>query len=214
MRRTSLALLATLTALAASPALAQSVEAYGEGWYKAEFWSGEYPNGFTALKDNVLKLRPALDPKAEKTIDCAVPAKATYQQWNGPRVLDQGLTFVSFTEIDEMKISKPYTTTLMRNDGSDSVEIAFKPGDQWTYLAYFAEGAFLMKYDGVEYDGDQDLFDYSERAGTGERGYDEWLRINCPNNQWGWLFMGDIVQDEVIFTGPNIIGYGEAADAE
>lgn len=214
MHRTSLALLAALTAFAAAPALAQSVETYGEDWYKAEFWSGEYPNGFTVLKDTVLKLRPALDATAEKTIDCPVSAKATYQQWNMQRVLDEGLTFISFTEKDVMKVGKPYDAKLLRYDGSDTLEVSFKPGDEWTYLAYFGEGAFLMEYDGAEYEGDQDLLDVSEPAKPGDRGYDEWLRINCQNNQWGWLFMGDLVKDEVTFTGPNILGYGEAADAE
>lgn len=214
MRAASLALLATGAFFVVPPAMAQSVNAYGEDWYRAEFWSGEYPNGFTVLKDSVLKLRPALDPKAEKTIDCPVSAKATYQQWNGPRVQEEALSFVSFTEIDEMAITEAYDATLYRHDDATEVAVSFKPGDKWRYLAYFGEGAFLMEYDGVQYDGDQDLFDHSESVKPGERGYEEWLRINCSNNRWGWLFMGDIAKDDVAFSGPNILGYGEAADAE
>jgi hypothetical protein len=214
MRQFHLAIVAAGFCLAAAPALAQSVDAYDDSWYRAPFWSGEYPGGFSVLKDTIVKLRLALSPPAEKTIDCPLPAKATYQQWNMERVEAEGLTFISFTEIDEMEITKAYDTTLYRNDDATAVEVSFKPGDTWRYLAYFAEGAFLMEYDGVKYDGDQDLFDVSKQIAPGPRGYDQWLRINCSNNQWGWLFLNDIVQDDVTFTGPNIVEYGRAADLD
>ena len=84
------ALLATLVFGAAlsctGTASAQSVTAYGDDWYRMNFWSGEYPNGFTVVSDTTLQLRPALDPKADKTIACPLSAKATYQPWNGARV--------------------------------------------------------------------------------------------------------------------------------
>ena len=86
-----------------------------------------------------------------------------------------------------------------------------KPGETWRYLVYFGEGAFLMEYDGVEYDGDQDLFEHAEQEGD-SNGYEEWLRINCSNNQWGWLFMGDITLDDGTFISPNITGYGVSED--
>lgn len=214
MRHTISAVLIAVAGFAAAPALAQDADAYGDDWYRADFWSGEYPAGFTVLKDTTVKLRPALSPTADKSVDCPLPAKATYQQWNGPRVEAEGLTFISFTQIDVMEITKAYETTLYRNDDATAVEVSFKPGDQWRYLAYFAEGAFLMEYDGVRYDGDQDLFEVSKQTEPGPRGYEEWLRINCSNNQWGWLFMDDIVQDDVIFAGPNIVEYGRSADLE
>jgi hypothetical protein len=68
-----------------------------------------------------------------------------------------------------------------------------------------------MEYDGVEYDGDQDLFEHAEQVGD-SNGYEEWLRINCPNNQWGWLFMGDITLDDGTFVSPNIISHGMSED--
>jgi hypothetical protein len=198
-------------AFAAEPALAQST--YDESWYRAPFWSGEYPNGFSVLKDVTVELRPALDPKADKTIACDLPAKATYQMWNNARVEDQGLHFVSFTKIEEYRITKDYTASLYDPSQGMNVDIALKPGDIWRDLAYYGEGAFLMEFDGVRYDGDQSLYDVSE-AVKDEDGYEEWLRINCSNNQWGWLFMGDVAVDDVTFAGPNITGYGSAADLE
>ena len=78
---------------------------------------------------------------------------------------------------------------------------------------YFGEGAFLMEYNGVQYDGDQDLFDHAEQEGDAN-GYEEWLRINCSNNQWGWLYMSEITLDDGTFVGPNITEYGTAKDLE
>ena len=210
MRKLLFALAATL-AFAAVPALAQST--YDESWYRAPFWSGEYPDGFTVLKKTTVQLRPALDPAAEKTIACDLPARATYQVWNAARVEEQGLTFISYNKIANYKITKAYEASLYRSDNATTVPISFKPGDEWHYLVYYGEGAFLMEYDGVQYDGDQDLFEVSEQEGD-ENGYEEWLRINCPNNQWGWLFMGDISLDDSNYTGPNITEYGTAKDLD
>ena len=205
--------LAVALALTAAPAFAQSVEAYDQSWYRATFWTGEYPAGFTVLKDVTVELRPRLDPKADKTVACDLPAKATYQAWNAARVDEQGLTFVSFTKIAEYKLTKDYEATLYRSDDGTEQQVSFEAGDSWRYLTYYAEGAFLLEYEGVRYDGDQSLFEVSEEIGSNE-GYDEWLRINCPNNQWGWLFMGDITIDDLTFAAPNITGYGESRDLD
>jgi hypothetical protein len=85
------------------------------------------------------------------------------------------------------------------------------PRPPTTYLV--GEGQFLMEYDGIRYQGDQGLADVSESTMKGERGYDEWLKIDCSNHIWGWLFMAD-VKDNPAFTAPNITNYGEAKDAE
>jgi hypothetical protein len=203
-----------LVAAGAAPVHAQSVDAYDESWHRATFWSGEYPGGFTVLKDVTVQLRPALDPKAGKTIACDLPAKATYQPWNNERVNAQGLGFASFTRIADYEIGTAYDATLYRESDASETPVHFEPGAKWRYLAYYAEGAFLMEYEGVRYTGDQGLFDVSKELNPADGGYEEWLRINCPNNQWGWLFMGDVVVDDVTFAAPNVTGYGEAKDLD
>lgn len=212
MRGRDLALLLAL--LTASGTLAQSPVKYGDGWYRGTFWSGEYPAGFTVLKDTTVLLRPRLDPAAVATVECPLPAKATYQQWNTARVAAEGLEFVSFTETVDMVVTQPYEAALYAESDSAETSVAFKPGDTWRYLAYYGEGAFLMQYKGVNYTGDQGLDDASKPAREGAHGYDEWLRINCSNNRWGWLLMSDITLDDVTFGGPNITEYGSAADLD
>jgi hypothetical protein len=202
---------AAIVALLAAPAAAQSV--YDESWHRESFWSGEYPGGFSVAQATTIMLRPALDAAAEPTIACDLPRGATYQAWNGDRVEEQGLSFISYTRIAEYTVVEAFETTLYRNPDATEDRIAFQPGDTWRYLVYFAEGTFLMEFNGVRYDGNQDLIDVSEQVGDAS-GYEEWLRINCPNNQWGWLFMGDITIDDVTLVGPNITEYGMAKDLD
>jgi hypothetical protein len=212
MRRISIVAAAAGLLLAAAPAFAQS-EAYDESWHRAPFWSGEYPDGFSVAKTTTVQLRATLDPKADKTIACELPQGATYQPWNQERVEEQGLSFTSFTKIADYKMTKPFEATLYRHDDATEATVSLNKGDTWRYLVYLAEGTFLMEYDGVEYDGNQDLFEVSEQMGD-TNGYEEWLRINCPNNQWGWLFMGDISLDEGNFVSPNITEFGTSKDLE
>jgi hypothetical protein len=205
-------LCALAAALLATPAFAQSVESYDEGWYRAEFWSGEYPNGFTVLKDTTLMLRPSLS-SPDKTVDCPLPAKATIHQWNADRARDMGLTFVQFSEISEWEVAKAYEGPFYSEFDATETTLSLKPGDRWRYLVYYAEGTFLMEYDGVEYTSDQSLVDASKQLNDANRS-DEWLRLNCPNNMWGWLYLPDVVMDDETITGPNIVEYGRAADLE
>ena len=196
--------------LAGPPAVAAT---YDDSWYRAPFWSGEYPDGFSVVKTTTVQLRSMLDKDAEKSISCELPQGATYQPWNRERVEEQGLWFTSFTKIGEYKMTKPFETTLYRRSDATEVQVSLEAGDVWRYLVYFGEGAFLIEYEGEEYDGNQDLLDYSQQMGDAG-GYEEWLRINCSNNQWGWLFMGDINLDDGTFVSPNITTYGESKDLD
>ena len=204
--------LLVLAVLIATPAAAQSVPSYDDAWYRGDFWSGEYPNGFTVLEDTTLKLRPAIS-STEKTIDCPLPAKASIHPWNIARVKDMGLTFVTFSEIQEWEVTEAYEAPFYSALDAMETTLSFKPGDRFRYLIYYAEGAFLMEYEGVQYDGDQSLLEKSKQVNTASRD-DEWLRIDCPNNMWGWLYLPDLVIDDKTFGGPNIAEYGTAADLE
>ena len=208
---TKLSLLALLLLLA-TPASAQSVSAYDDAWYRGDFWAGEYPNGFTVLKDTTLKLRPALSATG-KTIDCPLPAKATIHPWNISRVKDMGLTFVTFSEIQEWELTEAYEAPFYSELDATETTLSFKPGDRIRYLIYYAEGTFLMEYEGVQYTGDQGLLEKAKQVNTATRD-DEWLRINCPNNMWGWLYFPDLVIDDKTIGGPNIVEYGQSADLE
>jgi hypothetical protein len=207
--------LPALTCLAlmfATPVFAQSVSSYDDSWYRGEFWAGEYPNGFTVLEDTTLKLRPALS-STDKTIDCPLPAKATIHPWNTARVQEYGLTFVTFSEIQDWEVTEAYEAPFYSELDAAETTLSFKPGDHFRFLIYYAEGTFLMDYNGVQYTGDQGLLEHAKQVNTADRD-DEWLRIDCPNNMWGWLYFPDLVIDDKTIAGPNIVEYGRAADLE
>ena len=169
------ALLAAAIVLAGGPAIAAP---YDDSWYRAPFWSGEYPDGFSVVKATTLQLRPTLDKDADKTIACDLPQGATYQPWNQSRVEEQGLTFVSFTKIGDYKMLKPLETTLYRRMDATELQVKLSKGETWRYLVYLGEGAFLMEYKGEEFDGNPDMLDASEQQGVSlvpvDRAYATW----------------------------------------
>jgi hypothetical protein len=209
MRLTAAAVLALIST---SPAVAQSVPVYDTDWYRASFWGGEYPPGFTVLADTVIQLRPDL-ASVPATIECPLPARATLHPWNMSRVEQMGLGFVTYTEIQEWEVTEPYEAMLYDEGTYYDAQVSFAPGDRFRFLTYYAEGTYLMEFEGTQYTGDQALLEVSRQIGSADR-MDQWMRINCPNNQWGWLYLPDLVVDETVIGGPNIVEYGRAADLE
>ena len=164
---TKLPALAALALLLATPAAAQSVPSYDDTWYRGDPPAGEYPNGFTVLEDTVLKLRPLMS-STDKTIDCPLPAKATIHPWNVERSQAMGLTFVTYSEIQEYEVTEAYEGPFYGEFDATETTLSFKPGDRFRYLIYFAEGTYLMEYEGVQYTGDQGLMEKSKQVNTAE----------------------------------------------
>ena len=52
-------------------------------------------------------LRPLIS-STEKTIECPLPAKATIHPWNVERQQEMGLTFVTFSEIQDWEVTEAY----------------------------------------------------------------------------------------------------------
>src|SRR5690349_6958998 len=68
------ALCGLMLALAASAAAAVPPNGYGEGWYVSEFWSGEYPPGFSVTrKDTVVQARVRMDKTTPREVACKLP---------------------------------------------------------------------------------------------------------------------------------------------
>lgn len=197
-------------ALAAVAAFVPSLAAaYDDTWHTANFWGGEYPNGFGVVSDTVVTLRAVPDPDAPEVGDCTLPANAVYHPWNHARVEADDLAFRSFT------LKQPYTV----NDAADvtvytepdwgEVPLSFTGGETWSFLAYFGEGAFLMEYEGKQYIGDQSLFEIS--TSDAPQAYHEWMRLTCPDGVTGWLLLDEVTTLPTI-REPNITGYPEAED--
>src|SRR5215470_12579568 len=85
--------------ITASQGLDGTTAKYDASWYRANGWSGEYPDGFTMASNVATKIRGSLNLDAPKIISCVLRKGATYHQWNKKRVISDRLEFISFTKI-------------------------------------------------------------------------------------------------------------------
>jgi hypothetical protein len=203
--------------LTASEGLDRPTSKYDASWYKANGWSGEYPDGFTMTGNVTTKIRERLNLDAPKSISCMLRKGATYHQWNKRRAISDRLEFISFTKVETYKLDASFTVELRRQSDGDDTTIQFKKGDQWLYLAGLAEGTFLIKFNDTIYIADQNLYEKSTKVEApvdgAESTYDEWLKLRCANGAVGWILFNEI-KDSPDFAAPNLVGYGYASDLQ
>jgi hypothetical protein len=189
--------------------------AYDSSWHRATGWSGEYPSGFTIAADMTIDIRTRLDPAAPKSVSCRLEKGATYHQWNSERVAADRLQFISFTRIKTFLMTGELTVQLQRNRDREVIDVNFRNGDTWSYLFYFGEGFFLMKFGDEVYVAGQELLETSTEVARGGSAaasdYDEWLGLRCANGAVGWILASE-VKDKLGFLHANIPGYGDAID--
>jgi len=205
---------ATLALCLWSPQQVAAAAPYDASWNKSDFWSGEYPHGFTLTEDATIKIRSTLDPKAPRDIDCALKKGATYHPWNAARVDSDGLNFLSYGRLVPYVVTKPVKVIAQTQPGDEEVNLVFKKGDEWIYRTYYAEGMFEMTYKGKIYAADQDLMEASkEKPGqaSSDAGPDEWMKLTCANGVTGWLLFADTA-DQPAYAEPEFSDYGVALD--
>ena len=201
---------ATAVAVILSAAGPTAAHAYDDTWYQANFWGGEYPNGFGVAEQMTVDARLDPDPDAPSKVRCLLPKGAVYHPWNHDRVEADELDFRSYTLKEVYTADTDFSVTLYTEDNWDEVAFDLARGDNWTYLAYLGEGNFLMEYRGTSYVADdQSLFELS--TSNGESASDEWLHLKCANKTMGWLLLSEVKALENIVE-PNIVTYGEATD--
>ena len=60
---------------------------YDGKWYLSEFWTGEYPSGFSVIDRNVsIKGRSRLNFSAARHVKCELPYLAVIHPWNAARI--------------------------------------------------------------------------------------------------------------------------------
>lgn len=207
---TFLALWGLAYAVQISPA-----RAFDETWYKADFWGGEYPEGFTLKEDFETKIRATPDLKAERSINCALKKGETYHPWNEARVEASNLEFVTFVRKVIYVINKPVTLVLHNEILAEKEKVVFDADDEWIYLTYYAEGSFRMQFNGGVYTAEQSLFDASTEKGViganSAHEIFEWMKLTCANGATGWLLYDDVFELPQ-FEKPQFPEYGKAVD--
>jgi predicted aspartyl protease len=188
--------------------------AYDDTWYQNKGWSGEYPFGFTVANDTVIDIRETPDPTAPKMISCQLKKGATYHEWNVKRVKSDELEFTSFTKIEPYETKSAFTFDVTRQSDDRKARLNFSKGDRWFFMAYLAEGYFLLKFKSTVYVADESVIGKSTKipaAKSGQRDYDEWLKLKCANGTVGWLFVKEI-KNSSGFSVADIEEYGKASD--
>ena len=183
--------------------------------HRADFWSGEWPNGFTVLNDVKLVAQETPSLKADFSVPCKLQKGATYHPWNHERVNKEKLKFLSYQEIENYRIKKNTSYRLERYADRKEVSVKFRKNDHWKFLAYFAEGLFLMSYKGQDYVGDQSVFEWSEHVNKPKHRatiYEEWLGLPCDGGKRGWMHMTNL-QGFSELGEANIVEFGNAKDA-
>lgn len=173
-----------LAALLALPLLASA--SYDGSWHRSEFWSGEYPNGFSVVKKGVvLSGRSEMNLDSAPSLSCAVPFKAVFHAWNSERPAE----YVTYSKIVPMTAK----ADLILGEGEGEGAVTVKAGETFEYLVYGSEGWFIVRYQGKEYDANQDLLEkvtYDEALLAHPQ--DEWTRISCENGGQAWIFLRDL----------------------
>ena len=181
---------------------------YPENWYISWAWGGEYPNGFSVIKENVkLRGRSEPNPNLEKTLNCHVDYLGMYHPWNRDRKTD--LTFLTATKTFNITLSEPLTTDVYLNE---KVSLKTYPaGEKITFLHYMSEGWGKVKIaeDIVEIDfSNIAAKDWPDKVDI----VDEWIQLPCEHNN-GWVLFDEVIlKQDVADYGYSLSSWGFTQD--
>lgn len=196
---------------------AQLPDHYASGWAVTAGWPGEYPAGFSILKDNiVLKAHSRMHPLTPTRIDCPVPQYASYQQWNFERAEKDDLNFQVATKVFKITMTKDASIEYPSDEmGYQSKTLDLKIGDQLSYLRYLGEGFTIVEFEGNEYEiNEGELYEVSDINNiSNSGGEDLWLELNCADESKtrAWVLYDEVMRQDGVGPTP-IKGYGESYD--
>jgi len=186
---------------------ASAIPGYDDTWFIGEFWSGEYPGGFTVQADNVTVMgRAEMKPAAPRDIECALPKGANYTLWNTERSELDALVFMSANPLTGITITKDVSVETY--DGDSPITLELKAGEVLQYKHYMAEGFFVATREGIDYEmHEQDLTDSAEFEASD--GPDEWVNVKCYDGQdtRAWILLAEVLtQDDIAQTEHDSFG--------
>jgi hypothetical protein len=191
---------------------------YDASWYKSDYWTGEYPDGFATTRNVTVKIREILDPAAPRTVSCALRKGATYHPWNEARVASDQLEFVTFSKIETYELKEDFKDELERKSDGRDVPIELHKGDRWLYLAGVQEDIFMLRVGGTDYVASGAYLlkistQVDPRIKSKQSPDDEWMKLKCANGAVGWIFANEIAKAPGV-SRYTTDSYGHAYDAE
>lgn len=167
---------------------ASAFASYDDSFYQTDYWSGEYPTGFSVIKrGTVVAGRASMDLDAPREIRCRLPYRAVYHPWNAARKAQ----YRTASRIILLTASADFEL----GDGIEE-RVTVKMGETLEYLMYGAEGIFSVRYQGKIYSADQGIFSSVEGFDESLLREDAWVRVSCLNRTKAWIFMGDVVSTD------------------
>ena len=189
---------------------------YGDKYYVADFWAGEYPTGFAVAEDGVVvQARAQMHIDAPKDVSCPLSRNANYHTWNAARVETDELKFHSVIETSLITITSDIKVEVSRQDVDELIELDLNVGDTLTYLSYVGEGFIIAAYEGHQYffnEGDFiDAAEFERVNSTPE----QWVQVKCADDAGtrGWILHRDTEAEPGLVIA-TMAGYGEAYDLD
>jgi hypothetical protein len=219
--RVACALVGMAALVDASSAFAQPAapaSGYDSSWYVSDFWSGEYPPGFSVTRpETAVRARRAMDKAAARDVECRIPYLAVIHPWNKRRIATSQLRFVSASKIVHLVAKEAFVF-----QGVDArTKVPIKKGDTVDYIRNDAEGSFEVRIAGKQYTAGQDLFDHMEKVADDQFAEEDWVALTCVGGTRAWIFLADLGLDSddpkvqapgISGVGPGQTGYGKARD--
>jgi len=194
---------------------------YDSSWYISNFWSGEYPPGFSVIESGtIVKAREKMDKDAPQNVRCELPYRAVIHPWNNERIKKSQIEFLSATKIVPLIAKQDFVFEGFL--AKDSIKIPIKKGDIIKYIRNDSEGSFEVQITGKEYTGDQNLFDHVQDVAANQFKEEDWMRLNCENGKRAYIFLDEIISENddhsdryapgTTGVGPGQTEYGKARD--
>jgi len=198
---------------------------YGDGWFISEFWSREYPPGFSVTRpDAVVAARATMDKAAPRDIACRLPYLAVIHPWNKSRIAKSKVKFYSATKILRLVVKEPFDFDFMSRDFISGT-VGLKAGDTIDYIRNDSEGSFEVRIFGKQYTVDQNLFDHVEKVARDQFVEDDWAVLTCVGGNRAYILLSDLGLDPdtgapvegervagISEVGPGQTDYGRARD--
>lgn len=154
-----------------------------QNWYQADFWSGEYPHGFSVIKKGVKVPARAEMTTAAKPFQCELPFLAVYHPWNSGRKA----LYRTASRIVKLTAKEEFTL-----GDEEQGQAKVKKGDTIEALIYLSEGGVRVRFNGKIYDAGQEVFQNSEEVSNDAFQQDEWVQLRCVNGPKAWIFLPEM----------------------
>lgn len=179
-----------------------AVADYDASWFKAPYWSGEWPRGIAIAKPNLTVMaRSEMDKDSAPSIPCTLPYRAVLHPWNHEANKARKIEYWTASKIKILKANRrfDYDFESLDQRSRKPVKLSIKKGEVIEYLIYGAEGSFTVRIRNSLYAAQQDLLTYvsdkadqvSEHTDTAVQ-FDEWIKLPCADQPSVWILKSDL----------------------